>query len=511
MNRRTKPKLNQRRRMVQLAFTTGLALLFLAVLLWGLQGVTPVRADPDALYVDGTTGSDDSDCRNATDPCATIGYTLIQAGNGDEIHVAEGTYTETVDIAITVTLKGAYAISGTQWLPRAGETIVDGNGADEPVIAIYPRSVVTVDGFIVQGANHVSDAGGGIGVDRATAVVSGTVVRNNTASGGGGVSIEKWEGYPGSLLLINSSLLTNTASQEGGGFISQGWPTVTLDNVEVRGNTAQNEGGGLYVGRVTITNSRIISNTSGGPGGGIRAVLADIYDSEISHNEVNGVGDINGGGINVVAVGLFLQDSVVSSNRVVGTVHSGASGIAAVGANVTIINTRISDNETGDTTIGLSNCPFTITNALVVNNDGHGISSDEVPLTGTMTNATIAGNTNNGIQLTGGDVHVSNSILWGNGGSDNECSGNCTITYSDIGTGDTSGTGNISQDPLFKNATNGDYHLGVGSPCIDAGTLIGAPPADIEGTSRDLAPDMGAYEWTGFRIFLPSTLRSFGP
>jgi hypothetical protein len=503
-------KLNQRRRAVRLTLTTGLTLLFLAILLWGLRGVTPVRADPGTRYVDGATGSDDSDCSDPADPCATIGYALTQARNGDDVRVAEGTYTETLDIAITVTLKGGYAVSGTLWLPRTGETVIDGNGANEPVIAIYPRSVVTVEGFIVQGANHVSDGGGGIGVDRATAIVSGTIVRNNAAPGGGGIRVEKWEGYPGSLFLINSSLLTNTASQEGGGLSSSGWPTVTLDNVQVRGNTAQNGGGGLHVGRVTVTKSRIISNVAGGPGGGIHAVLAEIYNSEISNNEANGADDINGGGINVVLLGLLLQDSVVSNNRAVGTVHSGASGIAALNANVTIINTRISDNEIGDTAIGLSNSPFTITNSLVVNNDGHGISGDEVPLTGTVTNATIAGNGNNGIQLTGGDVHVTNSILWGNGSTDNQCSGNCTITYSDVGTVDAGGSGNISQDPLFVSGTNSDYHLGVGSPCIDKGTSVGAPTADIEGTPRDPTPDMGAYEWTGFRIFLPLTLRASG-
>jgi hypothetical protein len=84
-----------------------------------------------------------------------------------------------------------------------------------------------------------------------------------------------------------------------------------------------------------------------------------------------------------------------------------------------------------------------------------------------------------------------------------------TVTYSDIEGGWT-GTGNIDADPMFADAASGDYHLGVGSPCIDAGTPAGAPAADVEGTPRDAAPDMGAYEWTGFRIFLPLTLKNSG-
>jgi hypothetical protein len=35
-----------------------------------------------------------------------------------------------------------------------------------------------------------------------------------------------------------------------------------------------------------------------------------------------------------------------------------------------------------------------------------------------------------------------------------------------------------------------------------------APTANIESTPRDAAPDTGAGEWAGLRIFLPLTLRN---
>jgi hypothetical protein len=498
-------KLNRNGWAVQLALTTGLTLLFLVALLWGLHGVTPARADPGTLYVDGATGSDDSDCSNPADPCATIGYALSQAGNGDEIRVAGGTYTETVDILITVTLKGGYAMSDTLWLPRTGETIVDGNGADEPVIAVYPRSVVTVDGFIVQGANHVSDAGGGIGVDRATAVVSGTVIRNNAAAGGGGVAVEKWAGYPGSLLLVNSSILTNTAG-EGGGLVSYGWPTVTLDNVEVRGNTAQNEGGGLYVGRVTITNSAIVSNTAVGRGGGVAAGFATIYNSEISNNKVAGEGTVFGGGVSV-HVRLDIWDSTVSGNRLVGEESIGG-GIDAEGARATIVNTIVSSNSAqirgGVTVYGAI---LTMTNSLLIGNTGDGLGGRYI--TGTIVNVTSADNAGMGL-VVAGPVTITNSIVWGNEAPHYSCTDGCSLTYSDVGDEEITGTGNIFADPLFVDAANGDYHLELGSPCIDRGTPVGAPVADIEGTPRDATPDIGAYEWAGFHIFLPLTLRNVG-
>jgi hypothetical protein len=47
--------------------------------------------------------------------------------------------------------------------------------------------------------------------------------------------------------------------------------------------------------------------------------------------------------------------------------------------------------------------------------------------------------------------------------------------------------GNLSMDPLFADATVGDFHLSPDSPMIDAGVFIGLPFCGI-------APDMGAEE-----------------
>jgi hypothetical protein len=67
------------------------------------------------------------------------------------------------------------------------------------------------------------------------------------------------------------------------------------------------------------------------------------------------------------------------------------------------------------------------------------------------------------------------------------------------------GEGNISDDPLFVDATNGDFHLLPDSPCIDSASttgpiddLDGNPrPVDVPGIGRDGdgAFDMGCYEF----------------
>ncbi len=62
-----------------------------------------------------------------------------------------------------------------------------------------------------------------------------------------------------------------------------------------------------------------------------------------------------------------------------------------------------------------------------------------------------------------------------------------------------SGENNISDDPLFVNAGDGDYHLQKNSPCIDSGTSEYAPSVDFEGVNRPQGNgfDMGIYEYSG--------------
>lgn len=54
-----------------------------------------------------TTGSDTTDCSIQTAPCATIGYAVLQAGPGNTIHVAAGTYAENVMVNESLQIVGA--------------------------------------------------------------------------------------------------------------------------------------------------------------------------------------------------------------------------------------------------------------------------------------------------------------------------------------------------------------------------------------------------------------------
>jgi hypothetical protein len=89
---------------------------------------------------------------------------------------------------------------------------------------------------------------------------------------------------------------------------------------------------------------------------------------------------------------------------------------------------------------------------------------------------------------TGGMVNgrAVNCILWGNDGNNGQqVYQPDSVTYS-IVQGGYAGTGNLDSDPLFVNATNGDFHLQVNSPAINAGDPSRLDP---DGTRSD----MGAF------------------
>ena len=78
--------------------------------------------------------------------------------------------------------------------------------------------------------------------------------------------------------------------------------------------------------------------------------------------------------------------------------------------------------------------------------------------------------------------------------------------------------GNISADPLFVDAANGDYRVRMTSPVIDAGNdaVPQIPPVDLAGGSRIVDGngdgvehvDMGALEYpTTHRSPTPATIR----
>jgi hypothetical protein len=135
----------------------------------------------------------------------------------------------------------------------------------------------------------------------------------------------------------------------------------------------------------------------------------------------------------------------------------------------------------------------------------------------TIVNCTIADNSGwyggAGLCSTASAPTVMNCILWGDSYSEIFISPGGwypdrqpIVSHCDI-QGGYPGTGNLNADPRFESG----YHLPAGSPCIDSGSNLDAPAADLDGIVRPqdgngdglAIVDMGAYEVAG-----PSALSS---
>ncbi len=87
----------------------------------------------DQIYVS-THGSDSNPCTQAL-PCATLQFAVDNAPAGSFIHVAAGTYNQTVNITEPLTIAGA----------GAGKTIIDGSNIDTEIMSPAYYGVISVE------------------------------------------------------------------------------------------------------------------------------------------------------------------------------------------------------------------------------------------------------------------------------------------------------------------------------------------------------------------------------
>ncbi len=247
--------------------------------------------------------------------------------------------------------------------------------------------------------------------------------------------------------LIGFTLTNGSTDYYGGGIYCYG-ASPTLSNLIITGNSSEGGGGMAFFSHSSATGSDIlVEDNSGDEGGGIYC---------------HDFGDI------------IMTDLVVRNNS---SNHGG--GILISYSDPIFSNTVIYDN----------NAPF-----------GGGVYVYNYS-TPQFYNATVTGNS---ADYGGGfycsdlqcQPNIYSSILWQN--TPQEVFALSTyyppvITYTDVEDGTWEswfGEGCIDDDPLFANPNNNDFHLTVGSPCIDTGDPD-APP-DPDGT----VVDMGAYPFT---------------
>jgi hypothetical protein len=397
----------------------------------------------------------------ATQP--TIQAGINAASNGDTVLVAPGTYTENINFggkAITVTSSGGPSV-----------TIIDG-GAKGTVVTFNSGETTSsvLSGFTIRNGLQNGYDGGGISISSASPTITGNIITGNHAVDGCGIYVGG-----GSALIQNNTITGNDQTGAGGGGEGGGGILVSgSSSPQIIGNT--------------ITNNSV---ANGGNGGGISV---DLFSSPlIRGNLIQGNTAYNlGGG---VALNSY-NASILVQNLILNNASQGGGSGAGL---------YVSSGNSSTQTI--------ITNNTIAGNSAYDFTSG-VFISGYGQNATFRNNvvvapvgqnavTCNPLYISVSPVFSHNDAFTPQGTA---WSGICDTT---------SNPGNISADPLFMSAANGDFHLQAGSPAIDAGdnTAPNLPASDFDGNPRIVGTiDLGAYEVvnTSAASLSPNSL-SFAP
>ncbi|MDP2898506.1 MAG: right-handed parallel beta-helix repeat-containing protein [bacterium] len=427
-------------------------------------------------YVDGSVPQT-GDGKSWQTAMKTIEQALNMARGGqDTILVAEGRYTENVQIRMHPNLR----LSSRDPLDPlvVANTILDG---------ATRRSVVTFSGYegescVLEGftiTNGAAPHGGGINGNGTAATI-----RNNIITGNVAYWAEDAGPWGGGLDGCNGLIENNVISDN----VAEGY--FIRDDMYPGGvRYAEGHGGGLSGCAGTIRNNAIVRNgatgfpNSGysGLGTGLSACHGTIENNLIADN-----GDETG----VFAVAFC--EGTIRGNTITGNVGGAWSCGGRIVANFIF--------ENGGS--GLDSCSGAVENNVIYRNSGRGISW----ATGIMRNNTIFANAGGGVEgpdYSGPyDSLLENCIIWGNGGVGQLHRYRPQPTYSCIQDWTGGGEGNVSEDPRFVDEGRGDVRLRADSPCIDAGfNSPELPEFDIAGMHRimfggkSLTVDMGAYEF----------------
>ena len=361
----------------------------------------------------------------------------------------------------------------------AGGTITFNCGAGPQTIAIAS--------VLVFGQNNppvVIDGGDTITLD-GTGITSGMIWIFGSATALPDVTFRH-------ITIANGNITTGL---NAGGAI-QNFGKLTLDTVTLSGNKSAGSGAifqepctGCLTPSLTATHSLFQNNTPGSGTISIQGGIAAIEDSTFSGNSASGAAAIE-----VYSNATFKVDVAIDR-----CTFSGNSGSFAGAIAIELLNPG--------SAVAITNCTFT---GNTVASGGHGSAIYVGASPVTITNCTIAGNSGPGAVYIDAGTSISNTILASNTGGNCAFGAGVTFTGShDLQFGDSTCSGVPVADPhLGPLAGNGGatqtMALGAGSPAIDAGDGVVAPPTDQRGQPRMdgnhdgiAAPDIGAYEAPG--------------
>ena len=477
---------------------------------------------PGEYFVDSATGNDANDGASAVNPWRTLHHAidLINGGTTGNytLNVAAGEY--------KFISNGGYETDAALYITQSNLEII-GAGITTIVDGTFVSDPIWIDGFDIQApatnvlirdlvvksffANGIHMGGAtGCTVDACTIYdnlsngitiemggvpfipSSGNVIGNETPGTGcqifnnGNAGIYIYSSNNNKIVNNSGSIYDNGASDVGYGIKISGDGSINSNNdisgnhIHYSGNTTHRQLIGIYLENIGV------------------ASQTDIEQNQIESHDLYGIQIVEGGcrikrnllmnngrGIYVVAqtgeTSPAIWNNLIWSGEVANMdygIYLEAASLGQITTNLTIYNNTIDRAITDGIYVDATTltagglCEPSIFYNIISNSQSYGINN--------VSGAATVGNGYNNVT--------------GSGVSD--YAGIIPIPVP----GD--GSGSISSDPLYV-ADGTDYHLGVGSPCMDAST--GGFGPDLEGNSRPIdiasvdnggAFDMGCYEAT---------------
>jgi len=426
----------------------------------------------------------------------TIQAAINASADGDTVAIAPGVYTgagnrdlDTLGKAITVSADGP-----------PGTVTIDCDGADGDehrgfrFHSAEPRATKVVGLNIINGYG-----GGGPGMlfegAASPTIIDCTIEACSTGlSGGTGGAINIASASP---RFLRCDFRLNFARTAGGGADISGISSPEFSGCNFFRNDAEFVGGGARItgGTARFEQCSFDGNESDTTGGIAISGAAVTFDRCLITDNLDSV---NVGGIEVgpTASATFIDTDIVANL----TSFASEAGGLLVRGTATMVNCRVTDNESAIAGGGITvRGTLHATNCIIARNYadiwGGGINAGG---TVELANCSILfneidefGESGGGINVASTHVAIHNCIVRGNsfdqiGGDESPL-----VSYSNV-EGGWPGTGNIDANPLFISAPLGNYHLGPGSPCIDAANNAELPQdsldLDADGNTAELIP-----------------------
>ncbi len=326
---------------------------------------TAAAAFPGGIEVCDTL---DNDCDGTVDnnflhvpgTYATIQAAVDAATAGDEVCVAAGTYSETVELGVDLTISGSAG---------SAAVVIDAGGGGS-VVAAESGGTFTLRGLTLTGGSNTF--GAGLTLIGAEATLEDVVVTGNTSTGasyaGAGIGAED-----SILALTHCEVSDNHVTEDrgqGAGILALD-SIVALDDVVLSGNTitGQNaKGGGLHadggtleVSNATVTGNQLLGDIAGntyplGAGLSVNGTEVVVRDSEFRENTITQTATSHifgrGAALSLVSEDITLERVLAENNTIdlesTSFVYIEGVGIYAEGWKDTGGTTRLTDVELRD-------------------------------------------------------------------------------------------------------------------------------------------------------------------